>query len=163
MLLWPGQVWAGQWWLLQFHSGRLLIHRTHLLLGLKKERESVSVSMYRQKRCNNRTCENIFSTWNVSGHIKRGCRTEPFGGGCTYRELVRDTWVKHGEQVMGGVWGQRRCESRPLERHRRVKWTDAAVADLRLDRDTESWFIHLFPQSAVKVWLLQQWLSFCFC
>jgi len=83
------------------------------------------------------------STWNIGRHVECGRRAEPFGGGCAYRELVRDTWVELWEQVVRGVGGQDR-ESRPLERHRGVEWTHATVADLRRGRETESQCVH-FP------------------
>lgn len=70
------------------------------------------------------------STWYISRHVKCGRGTESFGGGCSDGELVGDTRVELGEQMMGGVGGQRHRESGSLERHRRVERAQTAVADL---------------------------------
>lgn len=87
----------------------------------------------------------IFSTWNISCHIERGCRTKPFRGRCSYRQLVCDTWVELRKHVMGGVWRQWHCEPWSLQRHRRVKRMHATVADLSWSRESETiFFFYLF-------------------
>lgn len=80
-------------------------------------------------------------TWNISSHVQSGGGAEPFGGGGTYWELICDPWVELGKDVMGGVGGQGHCQSWPLERHRRVKWTQAAVADLWRCKKRQCWFV----------------------
>lgn len=85
-----------------------------------------------------------FSTWDISCHIERGCRTKPFRGWCSYRHLVCDTWVELRKHVMGGVWRQWHCEPWSLQRHRRVKRMHATVADLSWIRDRETIFYFIF-------------------
>lgn len=93
--------------------------------------------------CLNVILKCIFSTWNISCHIERGCRTKPFRGRCSYRQLVCDTWVELRKHVMGGVWRQWHCEPWSLQRHRRVKRMHATVADLSWSRESETIFFKI--------------------
>lgn len=69
-------------------------------------------------------------TWDVCGHIQRGCRAKPFGGGCTYGELIRDPRVELWEEVVCGVGGQGHHQAGPLEWNRGIERAKTTVADL---------------------------------
>lgn len=99
-------------------------------------------------------------TWNICRHIQRGCRTKPFRSGRAYGELVRDARVELREEVMCGVGGQGHCEPRPLERNRRVKWSETTVADLLLDKEPNGTVINYLLQNIVIV--SSKHVCFCF-
>lgn len=72
----------------------------------------------------------VLLTRDVCGHIQRGCRTKPFGGGCAYGELVRDPRVELREEVVCGVGGQGHHQAWPLEGNGGVKRAKTTVTDL---------------------------------
>lgn len=80
-----------------------------------------------------------YQTWNISRHVHCGCLAESFGGGRTYRELIRDARVELGKEVVGGVGRQGHCQSWPLKSHWGIKRMQATAADLWQCRQTECW------------------------
>lgn len=133
---WPERVWGARWWLLRFRSGKPLTRRIPQSSGLRGNHkfwwsfqvcpqlppQSKADMIIKKKK--------VLLTWDVCGHIQRGCSAKPFGGGCTNGELVRDPRVELREEVVCGVGGQGHHEARPLEGNRGVKRAKTTVADL---------------------------------